>query len=128
MRYFKRNTTIMDCWDLIMKNRWTFAVGVFQRVGLLAGFVWMEVMTPFNRVIHKEEAWLYANPQTESYLPTRLLWPMVLFLPPLAVAMIYFGGVLKSSQTGRLMDAFIALWVVSLLMPLNGFVTNTIKV
>lgn len=118
----------MEHVEFIMKNKWTLITGVFLRLALVAAFLSMEFMAPFHRVLHKEEAWLYANPKTKSYFPTSMLWPMVMFLPPAVIGLVFIGGVFKSCSKGRVIDAMVAAWVVSLLMPLNGFVTNCIKV
>lgn len=34
----------------------------------------MEKLQPFERKIHADELWLYKNPVTESYVPSRMLW------------------------------------------------------
>ena len=83
------------------------------RLALLAAFVALEYWTPFQRVIHKEEAWLYANPRTDSYLPTSTLWPMVTLVPVTTVA-----AALAVRRDAA--DAFVAMLVATLLVPLNG--------
>jgi diacylglycerol diphosphate phosphatase/phosphatidate phosphatase len=34
----------------------------------------MEKLQPFQRKIHPDELWLYKNPVTESYVPSKMLW------------------------------------------------------
>ncbi len=40
------------------------------RLSLIVLFLYLETRRPFQRVIHKEELWLYQNPMTGSYVPT----------------------------------------------------------
>jgi len=85
---------------------------------------------PFVRIIHDEEKWLYANPRTVSYVKTSsLLWPMVVFVPLTAIALVHLlssnGVILRDANVNA--DSLAAFLVVSLLMPLNGVVTNVLK-
>ena len=91
----------------------TLAAEAVLRVVLLVGFVVLEYWAPFERVIQPEEAWLYRNPQTASYVPTSLLWPMVSLVPLVTVAV----GLLATRDAA---DAFVAMLVATLLVPLNG--------
>ncbi len=91
------------------------------RAALLGVFLVTEFLEPFHRVIQAEEAWLYRNPRTDSYVPTRMLWVMVTAVPScgvLAAHLLSRGGV---------RDVWQAALAVTLLMPLNGAVTNLIK-
>ncbi len=94
---------------------------VAVRVGLFLFFVATEMKSPFVRVIRKEEAWLYGYPKQDSYVPTSMLWVMVTFVPLGVIAAVQMLG-----YGGRADKAASAL-VVTLLMPLNGVVTNCVK-
>ena len=118
----------MDPVTYVMKNKWTFILDSILRLFLLAIFLITEISPPFNRIIYKEEAWLYSNPSTASYFPTSVLWVAVVFFPLGTVALVYLGGGFKSSSSGRIVDAAVAVWCITLLLPLNGAVTNFIKV
>ncbi len=37
----------------------------------------MEKLQPFERKIHADELWLYKNPVTESYVPSKMLWVLM---------------------------------------------------
>ena len=90
------------------------------RLALLSAFLLTETATPFTRIIHKDEMYLYSNPHSESYFPTFILWQIVTFIPPIAIGCVYL-------RRNDLLDAGVALLAVTLLMPLNGFITNCLK-
>jgi len=58
---------------------------VAVRLGLVLAFWELERQEPFTRMIQPEEAWLYRNPMTESYVPGSLLWKMVFLVPVMAI-------------------------------------------
>ena len=93
---------------------------VFIRVFLLLLFVELERWTPFIRKIHPEELWLYRNPMTDSYVPANLLWTFVTFVPLSAIVISFL-------MTKNTVDLTISSLVVSLAMPLNGVITDMIK-
>jgi len=93
---------------------------VTVRLGLVLLFIEMERLPPFTRLIHPEEAWLYRNPMTDSYVPGEWLWKMVLIVP-FTVILVCF--VVTRSKA----DLAAATMVVTLAGPLNGVITDIIK-
>ena len=93
---------------------------VLIRIFLLLLFVELERWPPFVRKIQPEELWLYRNPMTESYVPSHLLWTFVTFVPLSAI-------VISFMMTKNTVDLTISSLVVSLAMPLNGVITDIIK-
>ncbi|XP_067879385.1 phospholipid phosphatase 5-like [Heterodontus francisci] len=95
---------------------------VALRLFLFAIFLITETLTPFHRIIHPEEMWLYKNPRTErDTVPT---WHMfgVSFLTPLV--MIILMKLLNRTENGDVKEGCLA---VSLGLVLNGVITNTLK-
>jgi hypothetical protein len=90
------------------------------RVGLLLLFVDLELRAPFVRKLQPEELWLYRNPPTDSYVPGDLLWKMVALVPVTAILAAY----LVRRDTADLRAATL---VATLTIPLNGVLTNIIK-
>lgn len=80
----------------------------------------LEKGTPFKRVIHQDELWLYRNPITPDYVPVRYLWIAVIFVP-LSVFLLT-SLVVRSKK--EFLDAVLGF---SLALPLNGVVTDTVK-
>lgn len=80
----------------------------------------MEKATPFKRVIHQDEIWLYRNPITADYVPVRYLWIAVIIMP---LVIFTFGSVLTRNRKD-LLDAVLGF---SLALPLNGIITDTVK-
>jgi len=93
---------------------------VLIRLFLLLLFVELERWTPFIRKIHPEELWLYRNPMTDSYVPANLLWTFVTLVPLSAIVISFL-------MTKNPVDLTISSLVVSLAMPLNGVITDIIK-
>ena len=93
---------------------------VLIRVFLLLIFVELERWPPFIRKIHPEELWLYRNPMTDSYVPSNLLWTFVTFVPLSAIVISFLA-------TKNTVDPTISSLVVSLAMPLNGVITDILK-
>ncbi|XP_035205083.1 phospholipid phosphatase 5-like isoform X2 [Stegodyphus dumicola] len=83
-------------------------------------FLILEYAEPFRRKIHPDELWLYKNPRTESYIPTRILWVIICIIPFLIT---FLTNLLNKSKADGL-QAFLAL---SLAFGINGVVTNTVK-
>ena len=63
---------------------------------------------------------MYSNPQTESYVPSNLLWTCVTLVPVSAIIIIFF-------ITRDVVDLTSASLVVTLAIPLNGVITDIIK-
>lgn len=72
------------------------------------------------RVIHAEELWQYRHPMTDSYIPSSMLWKMVAFLP---VSTVFVNFMFQRSKD----DVWAALQVITLAIPLNGVITDIIK-
>ena len=99
----------------------------------------LETWTPFIRKIHPEEIWLYRNPMTDSYVPSHLLWTFVTFVPLVTIVVGFVVGFTSCSarqvvwwlaelQVWKdLVDLTAASLVVTLAMPLNGVVTDILK-
>eukprot|EP00062_Callorhinchus_milii_P026127 gi/632987878/ref/XP_007882801.1/ PREDICTED: phosphatidate phosphatase PPAPDC1B-like [Callorhinchus milii] len=103
-------------------RRLEFVCEVALRFLLFGLFVISESLTPFQRVIHPEEMWLYKNPRTEiDRVPT---WQMfaISFLTPLFT--IFFMRLLNKSEAGDVKEGCLA---ATLGLVLNGVITNTIK-
>jgi len=90
------------------------------RIGLVIIFCVLEESTPFTRIIQPEEVWLYRNPMTESYVPGSWLWRMVLVLPLVVIFTTY-------AVTRDAVDLVTAIMVFTLASPLNGVLTNVVK-
>jgi len=90
------------------------------RIGLVIIFCVLEGCSPFKRMIQPEEVWLYRNPMTESYVPGFWLWRMVILLPLLVILTTY-------AVTRDAVDLVTAIMVFTLASPLNGVLTNVIK-
>ena len=90
------------------------------RLALCAAFYVTDVsIEPFVRVIQREEAWLYANPRTDSYFPTSYLWATVAFAPPLAVAVVhalFVAGWKSQRRRECATDVVAAVLVITLLV------------
>lgn len=71
-------------------------------------------------MIHKEEAWLYFNPRTDSYVPTSILWPMVVLVPGASIGFVYL-------ITRKIPDLLAGALAFSLAHGLNGVFTDVIK-
>ena len=90
------------------------------RIALLLLFMDLELRDPFVRKIQPEEIWLYRNPKTASYIPGHVLWKMVTIVPLVAVLACF------STRRCRY-DLRAAMLAATLIIPLNGVITNTIK-
>lgn len=97
------------------------------RIILLLGFVFMEnkYLAPFNRIVHPEESYLYGNPKTQDYFPGKYLWLMVITVPLICVMTNY--AFFRRKEDWRLADTKSALLCITLLLPLNGVLTNIVK-
>ncbi|XP_078421543.1 phospholipid phosphatase 5-like [Cetorhinus maximus] len=99
-----------------------FICEVALRLFLFAIFLITETLTPFHRIIHPEEMWLYKNPRSErDTVPT---WHMfaISFLTPLMVILLM--KVLNRTENGDVKEGCLA---ASLGLVLNGVITNTLK-
>jgi len=103
----------------IIKNLSILLEGAI-RLCLFWGFLSLELLEPFQRIIHQEEKWLYQHPITPEYISSPNLWKMVAFLPPLVIFLFY-------CLNRSLNDVLAAIQVFTLSIPLNGFITDVIK-
>ena len=95
------------------------------RILLLLIFLYTEECEPFNRVIHPEEMWLYRNPRTDSYVTSMHLWFFIVMpLPFMPVLYHILTHRLTKSYHEDLISATLA---TTLLLPLNGVITNVVK-
>ncbi|TRY71667.1 hypothetical protein TCAL_11448 [Tigriopus californicus] len=91
------------------------------RLFLLILFIYLEYQEPFHRVIHQEEAYLYSNPTTISFFPVVYLWLVVVFVPALTILCVQIFHRID------ILDLLSAVLCVSLVLLLNGVLTNIIK-
>jgi len=75
---------------------------------------------PFLRKIHPEELWLYKNPITPSYVPSELLWVIVVFIPLGVICLFFFF----KHDVADLTQAILSLTYA---LVLNGNITTVIK-
>lgn len=80
----------------------------------------LERWKPFIRKIQPEELWLYRNPMTDSYVPSNMLWTCVMGVPLLAIILMFLF-------TRDILDMTSSSLVISLAVPLNGVITDIIK-
>ena len=82
-------------------------------------------LAPFHRIVHREESYLYGHPKTESYFPAKYLWFMVLLIPIISVLIIH--ACQRRKEDYIFVDLKNALLCITILLPLNGVVTDIIK-
>lgn len=97
------------------------------RLLLLLIFLVLEHQKPFMRLIHKEELWLYQNPTTESYVSGTKLWLFIVLPAPFLPLTYHFLTHKYQKYQHRIHDILSAILAVTLLLPLNGVITNVIK-
>ena len=97
------------------------------RFMLLVAFLLMERkdLEPFQRIVHQNEYDLYGHPKTKDYFPGKYLWFMVFIVPILSVLIVQ--AFQNRKEDSRIVDLKNAILCITLLMPLNGVVTNIIK-
>jgi len=113
---------------MIVKNKLSayYASQIIARILLFCIFIYTESAEPFNRVIHQEEVWLYQNPKTDSYVTSTHLWfSIVMPLPCLPILYHFISQ--KCSVAFLNEDVINANLAITLLLPLNGVITNVIK-
>ena len=113
---------------MIVKNKLSayYASQIIARILLLCLFIYTESAEPFNRVIHQEEVWLYQNPKTDSYVTSTHLWfSIVMPLPCLPILYHFISQ--KCSVAFLNEDVINANLAITLLLPLNGVITNVLK-
>ena len=97
---------------------------ISARLLLLLLFLVLEHQKPFERVIHKNELWLYQNPPTSSYITGTNLW-LFIVIPLPFLPILYHCS--TRNFTHRFHDIISAILASTLLLPLNGVLTNIIK-
>ncbi|XP_071033983.1 phospholipid phosphatase 5 isoform X1 [Parasteatoda tepidariorum] len=102
------------------KNRKWLGVELFIRFILLIIFIVLEYAEPFHRKIHPDELWLYKNPRTESYFPTRILWVFICVVP---FCIIVISNLIVKCK----LDALQAFLALTLNFGINGLLTNSVK-
>lgn len=80
----------------------------------------LEHATPFERKIQSEEIWLYRYPKTASYVPSTVLWPVVLSVPAI-LFLIHF------LITRNKMEFIQVNLAISLALGINGLLTDVLK-
>lgn len=91
------------------------------RLFLLILFIYLDYQEPFHRVIHQEEAYLYSNPTTTSFFPVVYLWLVVVFVPALTILCV------QTFHRTDILDFLSAVLCASLILPLNGVLSNFLK-
>lgn len=87
----------------------------------LTSFV-LEFVEPFERKIQPEEAWLYKNPRTDSYVPVRVLIALVLIVPS---SVILFVNYIEGKNRSDIAAGHLAY---TLSLGLSGVTTNLMKI
>ena len=101
---------------------------LLARLFLLILFLYLEWQKPFQRVIHKEELWLYSNPTTSSYISGAQLWIFIVFpLPFLPIVYHVIANTKKTKPNLFKSDLVSSTLAITLLLPLNGVITDLIK-
>ena len=97
------------------------------RLTLLIVFLLMERkdLEPFQRIVHKDESNLYGHPKTQDYFPGKYLWFMVFIVPIFSVLLVQ--ACQRRKEEYRFLDLKNAILCITLLLPLNGVVTDIIK-
>lgn len=87
----------------------------------MISYSYLQNLDPFIRVIRPEELWLYKYPISKSYVPTTLLWSIVILVPGLVLLIEYLFK--KNKQ-----EIFEAVLCLSLIYGINGCLTSYLKV
>ncbi|GIY18086.1 phospholipid phosphatase 5 [Caerostris extrusa] len=102
------------------RNHRYLLIELVVRFILLVLFMLSEYGEPFHRKIHPDELWLYKNPRTDSYVPTRILWIFICIVP---FFIIFLSNLLNKCKADGI-QAFLAL---TLSFGINGVITNAVK-
>ncbi|XP_054714633.1 phospholipid phosphatase 5-like [Uloborus diversus] len=102
------------------KNHHHMILEVIIRLTLGVIFLVLEYAEPFHRKIQPEEMWLYKNPKTFSYIPTRILWPIICIVP-------FFITFVTNLLNRNKVDGFQAFLALTLSFGINGLITNSVK-
>ena len=80
---------------------------------------------PFTRTVFKDESSLYGHFSTESYVPAKYIWWIVVLVPTTIILLFYV--IPRKKEDHKYADIKNALLCITLLFPLNGVLTNIIK-
>jgi len=96
---------------------------IISRVFLIAAFLLLEDLDPFERVVHSEEWWYYQNPYYKHHtISWSFLYQLIAFVPVLTACL--FSGVFYSTRRNDIIP-FISSFSLAFL--LNGILTNVLK-
>ena len=97
------------------------------RFALSVAFVVMEggYIKPFTRTVFKDESSLYGHFSTESYVPAKYIWWMLVLVPMTIILLFYVLP--RKKEDHKYVDIKNALLCITLLFPLNGVLTDIIK-
>ncbi|XP_053623094.1 phospholipid phosphatase 5 [Plodia interpunctella] len=105
---------------LIRSASFNLFIEILVRVILLSSFCYMETMTPFTRKILPEELPDYKYPRRDSFVPSGMLWAIVLSVP-------FTLSLIAWAVCNDCNDALELLLAWSLALGINGVLTDTIK-
>ena len=117
----------MSDMKISLTNKWFWATELSSRIFLLLLFLYLELQVPFQRIIHSEELWLYQNPSTKSYITGTHLWLFIVIPLPFLPFLYHFLSQNYIKFHYKRHDVISAILAITLLLPLNGVITNSIK-
>jgi len=98
-----------------------FWLEILVRIALVAAFLKLENVEPFQRKILPDEIWIYRYPVKSSYVPVSVLWPLVTLVPTLIFIVNYIF-------TRHSKDLKAAVLGHTLSFGLNGVLIDIIKI